>query len=322
MLRSILQTVTIITAITLGSFSLSVSAAPTNPWGGGDDAAQVEQQAPEANQPAQVTEQAKPAEPEQPAVGQSAADADQAEPKKPDFDPKAAKIDENKVPELEKAKEGKIVVARVVWVKGTFTATESDLTTKRELKPNSVIYLNDTLETPARSTAQIIFTDNASMTFRPDTVFHIKNYKYEKEAKPDAEEKNTYVMDLVTGGFRTVTGLIAEEDPDSYAVNTPVATIGVRGTEYSIVYKEGEDLLIKQYQGKPCMKNKATEDKEVCLDNDRRYGEASSQDAEPKILAEQPSVFATDVEVVPVTFTKGTIPTDDTISGAGSFCIQ
>jgi hypothetical protein len=40
---------------------------------------------------------------------------------------------------------------------------------------------------------------------------------------------------LLKGGFRAVSGAIGSADPAEYRVNTPVATIGIRGTDYWVV---------------------------------------------------------------------------------------
>jgi hypothetical protein len=40
---------------------------------------------------------------------------------------------------------------------------------------------------------------------------------------------------LLKGGFRTVSGLIGKADVNAYKVSTPVATIGIRGTDYIVV---------------------------------------------------------------------------------------
>jgi hypothetical protein len=40
---------------------------------------------------------------------------------------------------------------------------------------------------------------------------------------------------LLKGGFRSVSGLIGKLNPDEYRVATPVATIGIRGTDYLVV---------------------------------------------------------------------------------------
>lgn len=224
--------------------------------------------------------------------------------------------------------EGKKLVARVVWVKGGFSATLPGSAEKRPLKMAANIYMNDTLLTDKDSEAQIIFTDNSTMTFRPDTKLYINEYNYvpKDKAKPDEKKSaGKYVLDLVTGGFRTITGMVAKENPNDYAVNTPVATIGVRGTEYSLIYKQGQDLYIKRYQGEPCMANTATKGgpksgvvektniggggaaasgkgSEVCLDDVKSYGYVANDNTNPVAIVQQPEVFRTDVEIVPVSF--------------------
>ncbi|SFF37726.1 Sporulation related domain-containing protein [Fontimonas thermophila] len=40
---------------------------------------------------------------------------------------------------------------------------------------------------------------------------------------------------LLRGGFRAVSGLIGKSDPQEYRVSTPVATIGIRGTDYLVI---------------------------------------------------------------------------------------
>jgi len=50
------------------------------------------------------------------------------------------------------------------------------------------------------------------------------------------------VSRLLQGGFRTITGLISKRHPEAYRVETPVATIGVRGTQYEVALAEGLDV--------------------------------------------------------------------------------
>jgi hypothetical protein len=120
-------------------------------------------------------------------------------------------------------------VGRVVWIAGTFKALMPNKE-ERILQKTSLIYLNDTLVTDAKSKAQIVFTDQTLMTFREGTTFYIDKYDYHKTPKNGSV--GTYLMKLIEGGFRTITGLIAKSKPSDYEVNTPVATIGVRGTDY------------------------------------------------------------------------------------------
>ena len=43
------------------------------------------------------------------------------------------------------------------------------------------------------------------------------------------------IFSLLKGGFRSISGLIGKINHDEYQVSTPVATIGIRGTDYLVV---------------------------------------------------------------------------------------
>lgn len=214
------------------------------------------------------------------------------------------------------------LVAKVVWVKGTCTASPPGSDTKRALKTASEVYMHDTLMTDAGSEAQIVFTDNSTMTLRPETKLYINEYNYKKPGKKAAEAPSTasYIMDLIAGGFRTITGAIAKENPDNYQINTPVATIGVRGTEFSVVYKPPK-TYVKRYKGEPCVSQKGADKNEkgktLCLDDKNKYASAEEGGA-PQIEVDEPDVFRVDVEVVPVSF----MDMNNDGSGGSSFCIQ
>jgi FecR protein len=224
-------------------------------------------------------------------------------------------------------------VAHVVWVKGSFYATMPGSDERRELKPSSKIYMNDTLITTAASEAQVVFSDNSLMAFRPETKFYINQYNYVPKTKAKQEKSvGTYVMDLLEGGFRTVTGLVAKDNPDNYQVNTPVATIGVRGTEYSVVYTKGGQLYIKRYKGIPCVSNKKAADKQkadtVCLNQKDKFAEVDGESGSPAVVAKEPNVFSVEVEIVPVMFSSnavgycgmsGCAPGE---GGSNGFCVQ
>jgi len=131
-------------------------------------------------------------------------------------------------------------VGHVVWVKGTFTAGS------RVLQRFSPIYLYDVLTTDARSLAEIAFTDNTLMTFKENSQFSVDKYRF------NPSTSGNFVGTLASGGFRTITGLIAKKYPGNYQVNTPVATMGVRGTDYQAIYKGGY-LYVVAYKGTVCI---------------------------------------------------------------------
>lgn len=223
-------------------------------------------------------------------------------------------------------------IGRVIWVKGELRATMPNKEV-RILQKSSVIYLDDTLSTDANSQAQIAFTDNTLMTFYPSTIFHIDQYKYNPKGKKGSI--GTFIVQLIEGGFRTITGLIAKSNPDDYTVNTPVGTIGVRGTDYAVfikktpangsvapVVKTSDELYMAQYKGEPCVKNGQGS---VCLKNNDRYAKATPGKA-PEIIVSMPDVFHTQLEIVPASigsFGSSTAAKNDlTKQPINSFCIQ
>jgi len=105
----------------------------------------------------------------------------------------------------------------------------------RELKQGDFVYVNDEILTSARSFAVLQFTDGAKVTVRPDSTLIIEQYLY---AGNDSDEAT---LNLVSGGLRVITGAMAKNNPENYKVRTPVALMGVRGTEFSIMLC-GEDV--------------------------------------------------------------------------------
>ncbi len=123
---------------------------------------------------------------------------------------------------------------QVIVISGPFQAINADKQT-RTLDRGAYFYSGESLMTGTNSTAQIRFTDGTVMALNPNSQIKIDGYIYQKDPKKD---KST--VSLIKGGFRALTGLISKSSPDSYKVETPVAVIGVRGTNYSAVLDQGE----------------------------------------------------------------------------------
>ena len=185
------------------------------------------------------------------------------------------------------------MAGKVVWVKGSLIAIDVDKK-ERELQRGSPFYPKDTLKTDKNSKAQIVFTDNTLMTFREETVFYIDQYQY--PLKGEGKSVGKYIMDLIRGGFRTITGAIANQNPSDYQVNTPVATIGVRGTDYTVYIGNGEVLYMGFVSGTPCVTSGST----LCLSNETKYTYVSEKGANPVPLTEPPAVITEPLEIVKV----------------------
>ena len=99
----------------------------------------------------------------------------------------------------------------------------------RELKQGDFVYVSDEIITSDRSFAVLQFEDGAKVTVRPDSTLIIETYLYNGDSGDEA------TLNLVEGGLRVITGAMAKANPENYKVRTPVALMGVRGTEFSVV---------------------------------------------------------------------------------------
>lgn len=101
---------------------------------------------------------------------------------------------------------------------------------KRSLRRGSSVGTGDTIATKL-ARAQIRFSDGSLVALRPNTEFKIEEYHFNGAA--DGSEKGVY--NLIKGGLRTLTGVIGKSNRQNYQLKTPVATIGIRGTDFALL---------------------------------------------------------------------------------------
>jgi YD repeat-containing protein len=88
--------------------------------------------------------------------------------------------------------------------------------------------------------AQIRFADGAYVSLQPNTDFAIREFRY--DGRTDGSERGLF--GLLKGAMRTVTGAIGRVNRSAYEIQTPTATIGIRGTGGLIqVFDDGRTLL-------------------------------------------------------------------------------
>lgn len=123
------------------------------------------------------------------------------------------------------------VAAVVVQASGPLTA-QSPSGAVRQLQARSEVASGDTLATAPGAYAQLRFIDNSELTLKPATTLVVEQFAFEGD-KPDADRA---AFTLVKGGLRSVTGLLGKRSKDRYALRTPSATIGIRGTTFFLEY--------------------------------------------------------------------------------------
>ncbi|MCP4488954.1 MAG: FecR domain-containing protein [Gammaproteobacteria bacterium] len=103
----------------------------------------------------------------------------------------------------------------------------------------------ETIQTGPRSSAQIRMTDGGVLAIRPATHVKIESYHFNN----DEEEDNSF-FGLIKGSFRAITGLMGVRNKKSFLVNTPTATIGIRGSDADMGFDENSKLTaVRTYTG-------------------------------------------------------------------------
>lgn len=124
------------------------------------------------------------------------------------------------------------IAAKVVFVSGSAVAVSAS-GERRELAKGASIQVGDSIIT-GDARLQLRFTDGGFVSLAPGSEFRINAFSY--SGTPDGSER--VAMELIKGGLRTISGVIGKAIKESYEMKTEFATIGIRGTEYSIVYGE------------------------------------------------------------------------------------
>ncbi|WP_295421132.1 FecR family protein [Sulfurovum sp.] len=89
------------------------------------------------------------------------------------------------------------------------------------------IQKGDEIVTQDKTKVQIMLDDNTVITIGPKSSFSFNDYFY------DGSKRSKLSMRATRGFFRSVTGKIGKIAPERFKVRTNMATIGVRGTDFS-----------------------------------------------------------------------------------------
>lgn len=115
---------------------------------------------------------------------------------------------------------------RVISSVGAVHATDAQGDERRLARDDEVL-AGDTLTLGERAHAQIRMRDDALLDLESGSRFALERYI-------ESPDGGSVVMRLLRGAMRTITGAIGDAPEDSYRVDTPVATIGIRGTQYAL----------------------------------------------------------------------------------------
>ena len=128
-------------------------------------------------------------------------------------------------------------VGSVTFKTGDATITHADKSVVQAAK-NTELNAGDTVETKD-GRLQLALIDGGKVSLQPNTIYKIN--KYEFSGKEDGTE---YAFtELIKGGLRTVSGLVGHKNRDRYQLKTTAATIGIRGTEFTVNFNDNILLM-------------------------------------------------------------------------------
>src|SRR6185295_8242826 len=90
--------------------------------------------------------------------------------------------------------------------------------------------VGSTLTTGANAQAILRFVDGQRVVLNENTQFRVTDYQY----MSNVPASDRAVFDLLKGAARLVTGVLGQRSRNAFALRTPQATIGIRGTDFMV----------------------------------------------------------------------------------------
>jgi hypothetical protein len=119
---------------------------------------------------------------------------------------------------------------QAVFVSGPAWRIEPD-GTRTALRGGDAVRAGEQIETGRDAYVHLRMRDNAFMAVRPQSQLRISLYEYD----PAQPATSRIKLDLIQGNTRAVSGKGGEAAKHNYRFNTPIAAIGLRGTDYTVL---------------------------------------------------------------------------------------
>ena len=116
--------------------------------------------------------------------------------------------------------------------------------TSRAVDRGTAIRVGDRIETQAGGHVHLRFVDGGRLSIRPASILQVESYSHSTQQPLLGAIK----FRLDEGVVRSITGKWGEAARDQFRLNTPVAAIGVKGTDF-VVKSDGEKTSASVYTG-------------------------------------------------------------------------
>lgn len=102
-----------------------------------------------------------------------------------------------------------------------------------QLAPGQRVEVGAAIKTGENSGTSLRFDDGQMIALSSNTSFVVNEYKFNAH-KP---EEGSFIVSLLRGGMRAVTGIIGETNKSNVTFKTEAATMGIRGTDFQMFYE-------------------------------------------------------------------------------------
>ena len=121
-------------------------------------------------------------------------------------------------------------VAEVTLILGISVVHQYNGAGEEHLQRGDPVYAGDLIETQSNGHVHLRFSDDALISVRPNSRLKIQRYDYD----PSKPSESTVKFELEEGVTRAISGRAAKEARQRFRLNTPIAAIGVRGTDFVV----------------------------------------------------------------------------------------
>ena len=129
-------------------------------------------------------------------------------------------------------------IGKVELVDGTVTATRSDGSIV-ELAVGDPVFQGDIIESADASGIGIVLADDTTFAMAESGRMVLDEMIYD----PGAQE-GSLAVSVLEGVFTFVSGQVAKTDASAMTIETPLATIGIRGTQAGIDMRDGKLVVV------------------------------------------------------------------------------
>lgn len=104
-----------------------------------------------------------------------------------------------------------------------------DAARRRTLVSGDGLDVHDKISSGPKGSASIMLRDGTVLSLGPSSTIDLANFEFDSTT-----QNGNFLLNLLQGSVRVVTGLIGKANPEKFKVSTPTSVVGVRGTDFIV----------------------------------------------------------------------------------------